>query len=151
MKEGDGVIEQTIETWHRCLRGELPGGLDDILADDVVFYSPIVFTPQKGKEITKLYLRAAGVTLGAGEIGEAPSGNGGGAGPFRYKNETMSGNTAALEFEVEMDGLYVNGVDLITCNDEGRISEFKVMIRPLKAINAMHARMAAMLKKMQAG
>jgi hypothetical protein len=62
----------------------------------------------------------------------------------------MSGNQAILEFETQMDGKYVNGVDIITCNDEGRIIEFKVMIRPLQAVNTVHAQMGAMLKKMQA-
>jgi len=145
------VIEKTIENWHRHLRGELPGGLDALLADDVVFYSPIVFTPQRGIEITKAYLNAAGNTFGGDDapvsepaVGEAASGQ------FRYVKEVMSGNHAVLEFETTMGGKYVNGIDMITCNDEGRISEFKVMIRPLQAVNLVHQRMAAMLKKMQA-
>jgi hypothetical protein len=62
----------------------------------------------------------------------------------------LSGNHAVLEFESEVDGKYVNGVDIITCNDEGKIIEFKVMIRPLQAVNAMHQQMKAMLEKMQA-
>jgi len=145
------MIERTIENWHRQLRGELPGGLDSLLAEDVVFYSPVVFTPQKGREITKAYLNAAYNTFdgdksavsGGAEAGEAEKG-------FRYTKQVLSGNSAVLEFETEMDGKYVNGVDIITCNDEGRIVEFKVMVRPLQAINTVHAQMAAMLAKMKA-
>ena len=139
------MIEKCVESWHRFIRGEFPGGLDELLADDVVFYSPIVFTPQKGKDLTKLYLGAAGNTIGGDPE------KGGGGGKFRYVKQVLSGNEAVLEFETEMDGTYVNGVDIITCNDEGKIVEFKVMIRPLKAIQLVHTQMARMLEKMQAG
>ena len=139
------MIEKVIENWHRHIRGEFPGGLDELLADDVVFYSPIVFTPQKGKEITKMYLGAAGNTIGGDEKQV-----GGGGSTFRYTKEILSGNHAMLEFESRIDGKYLNGVDIISCNAEGKISEFKVMIRPLQAINATHKAMAAMLEKMQA-
>ena len=146
------MIETTIARWHQHLRGELPGGLDELLHDDVVFYSPVVFTPQHGKAVTKLYLEAAGATLGGDEPAEPGSvpGSGSGSpvgGKFRYVSEIMSGNRAVLEFETEMDGKYVNGVDLITCDDDGKINEFKVMIRPLQAINAVHQAMRAMLEQ----
>ncbi|MCP4002789.1 MAG: nuclear transport factor 2 family protein [bacterium] len=137
------MMEKTLELWHQAVRGQLAGGLDEILHEDVVFYSPIVFTPQKGREVTKLYLSAAGVTLGGGES----SGSGSG-GAFRYTKEVVLGNHAVLEFETEMDGKYVNGVDIITCNDDGKIVEFKVMIRPLQAINLVHQQMARMLEKL---
>lgn len=140
------MIEKTIEKWHRCIAGELPGGLDELLADDVVFYSPIVFTPQKGRDVTKLYLNAAGSTFGLA------ASNGGGAkveSTFRYTKQVMSGRHAVLEFETEVGGKYVNGVDIITCNAEGRITEFRVMIRPLQAVNMMHQQMMAMLEKMK--
>lgn len=139
------MIEQTIEKWHRHIKGELPGGLDELLHDDCVFLSPIVFTPQKGKEITKMYLGAAGNTLG----GKKKDAEGKPAAKFRYTKEIMSGNSAMLEFESEVDGKYVNGVDIITVDDAGKIIEFKVMVRPLQAINAVHAQMKAMLEKMQ--
>ncbi len=140
------MIQQTIEKWHRFLRGDLPGGLDELLHDDVVFHSPVVFTPQRGKAVTTMYLNAAFSVFGGDEGGfETESGAEPAPGSFRYVNETMAGNSAALEFETEMDGKYVNGVDLITCDDEGRITEFKVMIRPLQAINLLHDRMRAML------
>ncbi len=142
------MIEKTIERWHRHLRGELPGGLDELLHDDVVFYSPVVFTPQRGKAVTKLYLQAAQATF-PGDAKEDGKGNGAqGGGSFRYVKQILSGNQAALEFETRMDGKVVNGVDLITCNADGRIVEFKVMIRPLQAVNAVHARMRSMLESL---
>lgn len=148
----DKPIEQTIAKWHQHLRGELPGGLDELLHDDCVFWSPIVFTAQEGKEVTKLYLQAAGATLGDGPKpggAEAKAGDAAVGPKFRYVAETMSGDRAVLEFETEMDGKYVNGVDIITCDADGKIIEFKVMLRPLQAINAVHAAMKAMLEQMQ--
>jgi hypothetical protein len=136
------MIEKTIERWHEVISGD-KAGLDDLLDADVVFYSPVVFTPQKGKDVTKLYLGAAGNTLGGGEPGST------GESKFRYTKQILSDNHAMLEFETEMDGKYVNGVDIITCNDEGRIVEFKVMIRPLQAIQSVHAAMGRMLEAMQ--
>jgi hypothetical protein len=143
------VIEKCIENWHRQLRGEFPGGLDELLADEVVFYSPIVFTPQEGKEITKLYLNAAAATFtGGAKLGEA---SGLAGSKFRYTKQVLSGKHAILEFESEVKGKYVNGVDIIECDDEGRIVEFRVMIRPLQAVNLMHQQMVAMLEKMKTG
>jgi hypothetical protein len=148
MGEEHTMIEAVVERWHQHLRGELPGGLDELLADDVVFYSPIVYTPQEGKAITKLYLQAAAVTL----PGEAPaaggSSSGGGGGGFRYTKQVMSGDTAVLEFETTVQGKYVNGVDIIRCDDKGRIVEFRVMVRPLQAVNIVHEQMRAMLESM---
>ncbi len=142
------MIEDVIAKWHANLRGQLPGGLDELLDDDVVFYSPIVFTPQRGKAITKLYLQAAGQTL-PGEPREessVPSTSS----AFHYTKEVLAGDTAVLEFETTVGGKYVNGVDIIRCNEQGRIVEIRVMIRPLQAINLVHAQMAAALERMQA-
>ena len=143
-------IHRCVESWHRHLRGELPGGLDTILADDVVFLSPIVFSPQRGKALTKLYLTAATATIGEGSKQSAA------ADPketrdtkFRYVKQILSGHQAALEFETELSGKFVNGIDILTCDDAGRITEFRVMIRPLQAVNLRHQQMAAMLKGMQ--
>ena len=140
------MIEQIIERWHQVVAGD-GKLLDDLLADDVVFYSPVVFTPQKGKDVTKLYLGAAGNTLGGAE----PVSSDGSKGKFRYTKQILSGNHAMLEFETELEGKYINGVDIITCNDEGRIIEFRVMIRPLQAIQTIHAQMARMLEQMKEG
>jgi hypothetical protein len=133
------VIKTVVERWHQHLRGELPGGLDDLLDDEVVFYSPVVYTPHRGKEITKLYLQAAGVAL-PGDESEA--------GSFGYTKQVLAGDTAVLEFETTVAGKYVNGVDIIRCNDGGRIVEFRVMIRPLQAVNAVHEQMKATLESL---
>ena len=145
-------IQGTISQWKAHLKGQLDGGLDAILDEDCVFYSPVVFTPQRGREITKAYLNAAGATFDAPPP-QRENTNGSKdehAGKFRYTKEVLSGHTAVLEFETEMAGKYVNGVDIITCNDAGRIVEFRVMIRPLQAVNTVHGMMKAMLEKMNA-
>ncbi len=147
------VIEQVIERWHTHLRGQLEGGLDALLADDVVFYSPVVFTPQRGKAITKLYLEAAASAFPGesdpGTSGDAPPEEGERLGAFRYTKKVLDGDTAVLEFETTMEGKYVNGIDMIRCDDEGRIVEFRVMIRPLQAVEAVHRSMQATLERMQ--
>jgi len=150
------MIEATVAKWHQYLRGQLPGGLDELLHDDVVFYSPIVFTPQRGKAITTLYLEAAGQTLpgdrpeGSPIESDAPGDAGGdGGGGFHYTKQVMSGDAAVLEFETTVEGKYVNGVDIIQVDAEGRIIEFRVMIRPLQAVNLVHRQMAAMLETMK--
>ncbi|HET7311634.1 MAG TPA: nuclear transport factor 2 family protein [Mycobacteriales bacterium] len=133
------TIDDVIERWHRHLAGALPGGLDGLLADDVVFYSPVVYTPQRGKEITTLYLEAAKQAL-PGDGGE---------GAFRYTKQVLADDTAVLEFETTVAGKYVNGVDIIRCDETGRIIEFRVMIRPLQAVNAVHQQMQEMLAALQ--
>ncbi|MCH9803558.1 nuclear transport factor 2 family protein [bacterium] len=145
-------IHLTLERFHANLRGELEGGYDALLHPDVVFYSPVVFTPQEGREITKLYLSAAGSTLpgdapasGESSTGDAP------ATSFTYTKTIASGHQAMLEFETMMDGKYVNGVDILTCDDDSLVTEFKVMMRPLQAVNIVHEQMKAMLEKMTAG
>ena len=140
------MSEQNLANWHRHLKGEYPGGLDELLTDECVFYSPIVFTPQRGKELTKLYLGAAGNTFSGGDKDKAPGSDNS---EFAYTKEVLCGEHLVLEFESSLDGKYVNGVDIITFNEEGRITEFKVMIRPLQAVNTMHEKMKAMLEKMQ--
>src|SRR3984957_8726749 len=144
------MIETVVDRWHSFLRGQLPGGLEELLDDDVVFYSPIVFTPQRGKAITALYLSAAAQTF-PGDRPDGPTGSesdAGGGGSFRYTKTVMAGDTAVLEFETTIQSKYVNGVDIIRCNPEGRIIEFRVMIRPLQAVNLVHQQMAAMLDSM---
>lgn len=120
-----------IETWHSLVEAHDPAGLDRILADDAVFLSPIVHAPQRGNALTKAYLTAAF------QVFFNPS--------FRYVRQIVGATDAMLEFETEIDGVMVNGVDIIKWNDSGLIIEFKVMIRPLRAINLVHERMAAML------
>ena len=140
------MIEENMKNWHLHLKGELPGGLDELLDDDCVFYSPIVFTPQKGKLLTKMYLGAAGNTFSEGDTEKTPGSE---KSDFKYIKEVLCGDHAVMEFESKIDGKYVNGVDIITFNDAGKIVEFKVMMRPLQAINMMHEKMKAMLESMQ--
>lgn len=144
------MIDDTLAKWKQHLRGDLPGGLDTLLHDDVVFYSPIVFTPQRGKEITTRYLEAAGQSLPGVETVQQPTaaGSGGGGGGFRYTKEVVAGDVAVLEFETTVEGTYVNGVDIIRCDADGKIVEFRVMIRPLQAINLVHRQMGATLEAM---
>lgn len=122
----------SLETWHDIVRTRDAGGLGDLLAEDVVFYSPVVHTPQVGKAITTMYLTAA-VKVFGNET-------------FRYVREVVGESDAVLEFVTEIDGIIVNGVDMIKWNSDGKIVEFKVMLRPLKAVNVIHEKMAAMLK-----
>jgi hypothetical protein len=121
-----------IARWHQLVEQHDVRGLDALLAEGAVFLSPVVHTPQVGKAITRSYLAAAF------QVFFNPS--------FRYVRELAGDRDAVLEFEVEIDGIKVNGVDMIKWNDEGRITEFKVMLRPLKAVNLIHQKMAAMLQ-----
>ena len=129
------MIENTITAWHKILETKDAAGLDNILADKVVFYSPVVHTPQAGKLITTLYLTAALHVFNNGS--------------FKYLREIISGNNAVLEFTTVIDVITVNGVDMITWGADGRITEFKVMIRPLKSINLIHRMMGEMLEKLK--
>ncbi len=140
------MIRTTIDRWHDLLSGD--GDLDDLLHEDCVFWSPVLFRPQEGRELTKLYLTAASQVFPGDTPGD-PIGEGsenGGAVGFRYTRHVLDGNHAVLEFETTMGGISVNGVDIITCDDDGRIVEFKVMLRPMKAVEAVRDRMAAMLE-----
>ena len=120
------MIESTMDRWHAFLRGE--GDLDDVLHENCVFWSPVLFRPQEGRELTKLYLAAA-YQVFPGDTDEGASDDGtdpaGGSSAFRYTRRILDGNHAALEFETTMDGVAVNGVDLITCDAEGLIVEFR--------------------------
>lgn len=123
---------QTLETWHRLVRTQDPAGLDTLLAEGVVFHSPLMHSPQQGKKLTAMYLGAAFCVF---------------CNPtFRYVREIVGASDAMLEFETEIDGILVNGVDVMRWNDAGQIVDFKVMLRPLKAINLIHQKMAAMLQ-----
>jgi hypothetical protein len=150
------MIERVVAQWLAHLLGPLPGGLEELLDDDVVFYSPIVFTPQRGKQITMLYLQAAAQTFTGSDStssseadSDSDSDDTPPSGGFHYTKTVLGGDTAVLEFETTMQGTYVNGVDIIRCNNEGRIIEFRVMIRPLQAVNLVHQQMAAMLEAME--
>jgi ketosteroid isomerase-like protein len=125
----------TIATWHRLVKERDAKWLDDLLDEDAIFYSPVVHTPQVGKGITKKYLAAAFHVF----FNET----------FHYVRELKTARDAVLEFELELDGININGVDMIRWNEAGRITEFKVMLRPLKAVNLIHQKMAALLQASQ--
>tara|TARA_X000001036_G_C20393092_1_gene689500 strand:- start:287 stop:712 length:426 start_codon:yes stop_codon:yes gene_type:complete len=138
-----------LEKWHQIMKGGNSNALDlldDLLDDNVIFYSPVVYTPQKGKDITKLYLTAAsGVFSSKSKEGKPATKSS----KFKYIKEIVYENQACLEFETEMNGIYVNGIDLITWNEENKITEFKVLVRPLQAVNTLHQMMGEMLEKLK--
>ncbi len=121
-----------LAAWHAYMAGGGdPRALRDLLAEDAVFHSPVVHTPQEGADKVFTYLHAASHVLGGDD--------------FRYLREIVDGDQAVLEFQSSLDGIQINGVDIIRWNDEGKIQDFKVMVRPLKAINKVWEKMAAML------
>lgn len=121
----------TLERWHQLIASNDMNALDDLLADNATFQSPVVHTPQVGKAVTAMYLKSAAMLLNNGT--------------FRYVNEWCGERSAVLEFEAEVSGISINGVDMIFWNDDGKIERFKVMIRPLKAINLLHELMGKLL------
>ncbi|MDO9285361.1 MAG: nuclear transport factor 2 family protein [Aquabacterium sp.] len=128
--------ESVMSAWHHVVTSRDPAALRAILADDVVFHSPVVHTPQRGKAITFQYLMGAMHVLN----------NAG----FRYERQIVGAHDALLEFTTEIDGIQINGIDLIRWNDAGQIVDFKVMVRPLKAVNLLHQKMGAMLEALKA-
>jgi hypothetical protein len=126
-----------IDAWHQLVRTRDMAALRTLLADDVVFHSPVVHTPQRGKAITTQYLTGAMHVLNNAS--------------FRYEREIIGTHDAVLEFATEIDGVQINGVDLIRWNDAGQITDFKVMVRPLKAVNMLHQQMGAMLERLKQG
>lgn len=128
------MVRENLARWHEAIETQNTKLLSDLLADDIVFFSPVVHKPQKGKAISFLYLSAAFTVLAGDD--------------FEYTGEYFSEIAAVLEFRTIIDGIEINGVDMITWDTEGKISEFKVMLRPLKAVNKVHELMAAMLEKM---
>ena len=124
------------EIWHTVAMSKDYHAIAAILHNDCVFESPVVHTPQVGKDITAKYLAAAGHTLGNSD--------------FEYVGEWHRKNSAVLEFKTVIDGITINGVDMMSCNDDGLITHFKVMVRPLKAVNMLHQKMGEMLAKMSA-
>ena len=122
-----------LAAWHAYMHAPSKPALEAMIAEHAVFHSPVVHTPQAGKAKVVAYLWAAAHVLGN------PS--------FRYLREIVSDEGAMLEFAAEIDGITVNGVDIIAWDEDGLITDFKVMVRPLKAINMLHAMMGAQLAK----
>ena len=123
----------TIDRWHEVVKSRDLAALKDLIAEDATFESPVVHTPQVGGPITVKYLAGALQVLNNGT--------------FRYAGEWRAERSAVLEFATEIEGITVNGVDIISWNEAGKITHFKVMIRPLKAINLVHRLMGELLAK----
>ena len=126
------IIEQTIKQWHQILDAKDFSQLKSLLADDVVFHSPVLHTPQKGKALTTMYLSAAFYVLADKN--------------FTYKRQILQENQAVLEFETIVDDIVINGVDMIECNENGKITDFKVLVRPLKGLQILQQKMFELLK-----
>jgi hypothetical protein len=130
------MSQNPIAAWHDLIASADPSGLDQLLADDVVFHSPVLYKSQQGKALTSMYLHAAFQVL----INSS----------FHYVREVVGESDAVMEFVVMVDGIEINGVDMISWNESGRITDFKVMVRPMKAIEMIRQKMAAMLDSMSA-
>lgn len=127
------MTSKNLKTWHAYIQAHDHKALWDMLHPDAVFESPVVHTPQRGRDITFKYLTAADKVLG-------------GSG-FKYVGEWENDTGAILEFVNEIDGIRINGIDMITWDADGKITHFKVMVRPLKAVNMLHQLMGAQLAK----
>jgi hypothetical protein len=119
-----------LSSWHSVVEARDPGLLADLLADDVVFRSPAVFRPQEGKALTTAYLTAAIAVLGP---------------TMHYISEWADDHSAVLEFEADLDGSYVHGIDMLRWNDAGQLTSFTVMVRPLRGLQKLIDLMSAQL------
>jgi hypothetical protein len=128
-------MNPTVAAWHQLIAEKNPKNIPSILAENVVMHSPVVHTPVVGKKMVTLYLTGAFYTFLTPE--------------FKYVRELWSDSTAILEFTTVVDGIFVNGVDMISWDDDGKITDFKVMVRPLKAMNIIHQKMGEMLDKLK--
>ena len=128
------TAKDLIQKWHEVLKNDDQGLLENLIADDALFSSPVVFTPMKGKEITMMYLSAAGQSFNMEK--------------FKYTKEIHDGMNSVLEFETYIDDISVNGVDIIEWNEEGKIVNFKVMIRPFKAVQKVQQKMVEALESL---
>jgi SnoaL-like domain len=126
----DVAMPATVAAWHAIAASRDPAGLADLLADDVVFRSPAVHSPQEGKELTTAYLSAAVVVLGP---------------TLSYRRQWYAETNAVLEFEAELDGRTVHGIDMFEWDDAGRIVEFTVMVRPIRGLEKLIEKMAEQL------
>jgi hypothetical protein len=127
-------VSEPLAAWHKIVENRDLKALTDLLDENAVMISPVVFTPQKGRKITLMYLTAAFHVLANDS--------------FKYVREIADENGAVLEFETEVDGIYINGVDMIRWNEQGLITEFKVMVRPLQALTMLQKKMAQMLERL---
>jgi hypothetical protein len=131
MGEDGPMTPPVIQRWIDIIDNHRPDELDGLLAEDAVFYSPAVFTPQEGKAKTAMYLRAAEKMFSGTD--------------FQYVGQWFGEQSAVLEFTATIDGMYVDGIDMITWNDDEKIVSFKVMMRPFKALSVIMPKMAELL------
>ncbi len=129
--------QKGLALWHQFVSNRDVSGLGELIADDAVLHSPVVWTPQKGKKIVGIYLTAAASII-ANEH-------------FKYVREVSSDEHSILEFTTEINGVTVEGVDMLTFDQDGKLKDIKVMIRPLKAIQVVHQKMGEFLERMQKG
>ncbi|MFY7671960.1 hypothetical protein ACOSP6_12815 [Tenacibaculum sp. MEBiC06402] len=126
---------KALDVWRNFVKTRNTDGLSDFIADDAELYSPVVFKPIEGQFMVSIYLMAASQIIANDN--------------FKYIREISDDTNAFLEFETEIDGIIVNGVDMIKFNKDGKLQEIKVMVRPLKAVNIVHKKMGEYLEKMQ--
>ena len=126
--------KELIHKWHEVMKNSELELLDEIIADDATFSSPVVFKPMLGKEITMMYLSAAGKSFNMEK--------------FQYTKQIHDGMNSVLEFETYIDEISVNGVDIIEWNEDGKIVNFKVMIRPFKAVQKVQQKMVEALESL---
>ena len=121
-----------LKRWYEYMDSHNFDILEELLAEEVVFHSPVVHTPQRGKKITKIYLMAAEKVLGGSD--------------FKYTKEIIGNQQIMLEFTNIIEGVTINGVDIVSFNEQNQITEFKVMVRPLKGMQKLHQKMMEMLE-----
>jgi len=124
-----------LDTWHKFVNERNIHELNSFISDDVTLFSPVVFKPIKGKFMVTMYLQAAAEIIANDN--------------FKYVREVVDKQNAILEFETEINGLSVNGVDMLQFTKDGKLKEIKVMIRPIKGVNVVHQKMAEYLEKIK--
>lgn len=126
-----------IAVWHEAVAAGDLTRFEELLTDDAVFLSPALHTPQVGKALVSMYLRGAMIVLNNGT--------------FRYVDEWIGPRSAVLEFEARVEGLDINGVDIVRWNDDERVTQFKVMVRPFKGLTTLMGAMAKLLEAAKTG
>ena len=111
-------MASVVDLWHQCVENASLN--PEMMTEDVVFHSPYVYTPIKGKINVSRYLEAAGMVFLNSN--------------FRYIEEIIGDKQACLVFEVTINDLYVNGVDYLIWNDQQKLTEIRVFIRPFEAL-----------------
>jgi hypothetical protein len=122
-------MNETLSLWHKFVETGNPAILEEILAGDVKFHSPFVWKPKDGKDVTIVILTTVAKVFE----------------DFKYVREIVGEQDCALEFEARVGELTLRGIDLIQVNDDGKIIDFEVMIRPANALQALGMEMGKRL------